>query len=63
MDDPTLKSAVTKFAALGEQAGFTVEEMIRILNCGFTVEQLLDVIQIQLDKQRKDRETLLRKSG
>ena len=39
-------------AMAGEQAGFTVEQMIRILNGGFTQEQLLDLISYRLQKQK-----------
>jgi hypothetical protein len=34
----------------GEQAGFTVEQMIRLLNAGITVETLLDIIERRLSE-------------
>lgn len=51
MTNPALVSAVGKLAAAGEQAGFTVEQMTRILNSGFTIEELLDLIETRLKQQ------------
>ena len=48
---PALFSAVSKLADVGQRAGFSVEELIRILNAGFTVEELLDLIESRLEKQ------------
>jgi hypothetical protein len=48
---PALELAVGKLAIAGERAGFTLEQMIRILDAGFTVEDLLDLIEFQLQKQ------------
>jgi len=45
MDRPELVRAVEKLARAGERAGLSVEEMIRILNAGVTVECLLDLIE------------------
>jgi hypothetical protein len=42
-----------KLAVAGERAGFTVEQMIRLLNAGLTVECLLDIIEECLSP-RKD---------
>jgi len=36
--------SVGKLAMASERAGFTVEQMIRLLNAGFTVECLIDLI-------------------
>ena len=47
MQQPTLVRAVEKLEA-GEQAGFTVEDMIRMLNAGLTIETLLDIIKRNL---------------
>ena len=44
MQQPTLVRAVEKLAEAGRQAGFSVEDMIRMLNSGLTVETLLDII-------------------
>jgi hypothetical protein len=51
--NPHLVSALTKLADIGQRAGFSVEEMICILNSGFTVEELLGLIESRLDKQRR----------
>ncbi|MGA8489351.1 MAG: hypothetical protein WB711_02950 [Terriglobales bacterium] len=39
-----LAHAVEKLARAGEQAGMSVEDMIRLLNAGVSVESLLDLI-------------------
>ena len=44
MPQPALVQAVEKLAQAGEQAGLSVEDMIRILNAGVSVEILLDLI-------------------
>lgn len=44
MPDATLVRAVERLAQAGEQAGFSVENMIHMLNAGLTVETLLDII-------------------
>ena len=44
MEDSSLVSAIEKLAIAGEQAGFTVEQMIQLLNDGLTVETLFDLI-------------------
>lgn len=44
MENSSLVSAIEKLAIAGEQAGFTVEQMIQLLNDGLTVETLLDLI-------------------
>jgi len=48
MDNPSLVSAIGKLAIAGEQAGFSVEQMIRLLDEGLTVETLLDLISWRL---------------
>ena len=48
MQRPTLAVSVCKLAMAGEQAGFTVQQMIRLLKAGMTVETLLDVIERRL---------------
>jgi len=44
MENPALFSAISKLAIAGETAGFTVEQMIRILNNGFRVEKLVSPV-------------------
>jgi len=46
-----LVNAVRKLALAGEQAGFSVEEMIEILNTGVTIDVLLDMICCRLQVQ------------
>jgi len=46
---PSMLVAVCKLAMAGEQAGFTVEQMIQLLNDGLTVESLLELIAKRLD--------------
>jgi hypothetical protein len=45
----SLMSAICKLAIAGEQAGFTVEQMIDLLNAGMSVESLLDLIAWRLE--------------
>jgi hypothetical protein len=42
---PSVATSVFKLALAGEQAGFSVEQMIELLNAGITVETLLCVIE------------------
>jgi hypothetical protein len=53
MDKPCLITAVGKIAIAGEQAGFSVEQMIALLNEGLTVETLLDLISWRLEDATK----------
>jgi len=39
-----LAQAIEKFARAAEQAGMSVDDVIRILNAGVSVETLLDLI-------------------
>jgi hypothetical protein len=48
MQQPVLVRAVERLAEAGEQAGFSIEDMIRMLNAGLTVEALLNVIECSL---------------
>jgi hypothetical protein len=45
--------AVLKLARAGEQAGYTLDEMIAFLDSGFTVETLLCLIEWRLRVQEK----------
>ena len=47
MERAVLARAIEKFAAAGEEAGFSVEQMIQILNAG-GVETLLEIIERML---------------
>ena len=44
MEKPSLLVAAGKLAIAGEQAGFSLEQMIELLDGGLTVETLLDLI-------------------
>ena len=48
MEQPTIMTAVEKLVLAGEQAGFTVEQMIRLLQTGASVEALLLMIESRL---------------
>lgn len=48
MENPSLVLAISKLAAAGEQAGFTLEQMIDLLDAGLEVETLLDLICMRL---------------
>jgi hypothetical protein len=47
--NPVLVGAISKLAHTGEKAGFTVEEMIELLNTGVSVEILLNLICFSLE--------------
>jgi len=49
---PVLVGAIRKLAQAGEKAGFTVEEMIELLNTGVSVETLLNLICFSLEVGR-----------
>jgi len=48
MAAPSIAASVFKLAVAGEQAGFTLEQMIELLNAGLTVESLLRMIERRL---------------
>jgi hypothetical protein len=48
MENPSLVLAISKLAAAGEKAGFTLEQMIELLDRGLEVETLLDLICMRL---------------
>jgi hypothetical protein len=49
MVTPTLVRAIGKLAAAGERPGFTLEEMIQLLDSGLSVETLLELIARRLE--------------
>jgi hypothetical protein len=53
MSNPSVVSTVHKLALVGERAGFTLEQMIEMLNAGITVEALLLLIESQLVSQQR----------
>ena len=50
MEKESLTVAIGKLAMAGEQAGFTVEHMIQLLNSGLTVETLIELIAWRLER-------------
>ena len=56
MERPSLLVAVRKLAMAGERAGFSLEEMIGILNAGNSVEALLRLIARRLEVEERERE-------
>ena len=48
MERPSTAQTVYKLAMAGEQAGFSLEQMIQILNSGVSVETLLHLIEWRL---------------
>ena len=48
METPSLVLAISKLAVAGEQSGFTLEQMIALLDNGLTVQGLLNLIQWRL---------------
>ena len=53
MDRPSLITAIGKLAIAGEQAGFSVEQMISFLDDGLSIEDLLDLISWRLGHSSK----------
>ena len=51
---PVLPRAIENLARAGEKAGFSVEDMIRLLNAGISVETLLDLIGRNLQAFREE---------
>lgn len=45
----SLPVAIEKLAIAGEQAGFTVDQMIQLVSLGFTADALLEVIAWRLE--------------
>jgi hypothetical protein len=53
MEKPSLLTAVSKLAIAGEQAGFSIEQMIELLNQGLSVETLLNLISWRLQEVQR----------
>jgi len=53
MEKPSLLAAVGKLAIAGEQAGFSLEQMIELLDQGLSVETLWDLISWRLEALQK----------
>ncbi len=63
MNRPLLVSAINKLAIAGEQAGFSLEQMIQLLDDGLSVETLLDLIAWSLSRREESPAMLSRSSG
>jgi len=48
MQRPSTAQTVYKLAMAGEQAGFSLGQMIQMLNAGISVESLLELIEWRL---------------
>jgi hypothetical protein len=55
MQQSVLEQAIEKLVMGGEQAGFSIQDMIRILDAGVEVKTLLDLIELSLRWQEEDR--------
>ncbi|HKS74750.1 MAG TPA: hypothetical protein VJQ82_16215 [Terriglobales bacterium] len=62
MATPALVRAVRKLAMAGEQAGFSLEQMIDMLNAGLSVLVLLELISWRLELLRTPAEPLISSS-
>ena len=52
MDRAKLISGIAKLATAGQQAGFSVEQMIQLLNAGLEADGLIDLIAWRLEQPR-----------
>lgn len=57
LNNQTLMAAIAKMASLGEQAGFSVEEMIALLNTGVSIDALLDLVCGRLKSDLRNAES------
>jgi hypothetical protein len=48
METTKLSDTICRLAIAGEEAGFSLEDMIQLLNAGLTVETLLNLIEWRL---------------
>ena len=52
MERDSLVIAISKLAVAGEQAGFSLEQMIQLLDSGLTVESLIELIAWRFEHQK-----------
>jgi len=57
MESQLQLKAIRKLAVAGEQAGFTLDQMIQLLNSGMSVVTLLDLIAWRLGPSRSSFES------
>jgi hypothetical protein len=60
MESQIQLKAIRKLAVAGEQAGFTLDQMIQLLNSGMSVVTLLDLIAWRLGPSRSSFESSYR---
>ena len=53
MERESLVIAISKLAVAGEQAGFSLEQMIQLLDSGLTVEILIELIAWRFEHPRR----------
>jgi len=46
--DENVYRAIERLVQAGEQVGFTVHDLIRMLNSGMTLESMFDVIEVRM---------------
>ena len=63
MESQIQLKAIRKLAVAGEQAGFTLDQMIQLLNSGMSVVTLLDLIAWRLGLSRSSFESFPIASG
>ncbi|MGA2002580.1 MAG: hypothetical protein ABSG70_04315 [Terriglobales bacterium] len=59
MEQSVLTRAVEKLVSAGERAGMSMEDMIRVLQAGVSVETLLDLITRNLPIAEQQRSSTL----
>ena len=52
MERESLVIAISKLAVAGEQAGFSLEQMIQLLDSGLTVENLIELIAWRFENSK-----------
>ena len=55
MQRASLIAAISKLAVAGEQAGFSLEHMIQLLDAGLSVETLIELIAWRFDGKHESR--------
>jgi len=63
MESQLRVNAVKKLAIAGEQAGFSLEQMIQLLDSGMSVAGLLDLITWRLDPAQSSSSQAISLSG
>lgn len=48
--DESAYGAIERLVLAGEQVGFTIQDLIRMLKAGMTLESLLDLIEVRMTR-------------